>query len=163
MAAGFLWWWNRLYLEFFRDMLGTPPAKELNATKAKVTNRAGTIFLEKQVPVLLMKYEVDTVPELEEKSLSLPTLRAQFVEQVLASELERKYVPYKFELKGEPAQAKDFTATQDAVREKLSAERRNEEIRKFRERSMARTAVWTLWPDDIPGGRPLEERLHWQD
>jgi hypothetical protein len=91
-----------IYQEFFRDMVGTVPPKQLQETKDKVVNRAGRIFFEKQVPVLMEKYEVATIQDLErklnDKSLSLTTLRSQFVEQVLASELERKYVPDKFEI-----------------------------------------------------------------
>lgn len=91
-----------LFQEFFRDMLGTPSPKELKETKEKVTTKAGKIFFEKQVPVLFKKYKVDSIPALEaklqEKSLSLSTLRTQFVEQVLSSELEHKHVPDKFEI-----------------------------------------------------------------
>ncbi len=91
-----------IYQEFFRDMVGTVPPKELEETKKKVVTRAGKIFFEKQVPVLMEKYKVTTIQELErqlnDKSLSLTTLRGQFVEQVLASELERKHVPDKFEI-----------------------------------------------------------------
>jgi hypothetical protein len=91
-----------IYQEFFRDMVGTVPPKELEETKKKVVTRAGKIFFEKQVPTLLKKYKVETLQDLErklnEKSLSLSTLKGQFIEQVLASELERKYVPDKFEI-----------------------------------------------------------------
>lgn len=91
-----------IYQEFFRDMVGTVPPKQLQETKEKVLAKAGRIFFERQVPVLMEKYQVTTMQDLErklnEKSLSLTTLRSQFVEQVLASELERKYVPDKFEI-----------------------------------------------------------------
>lgn len=150
-----------LYQEFFRDMLGTRTPKELELTKDKVTNRAGRIFFEKQVPALFKKYEVDTIPALEaklqEQSISLSSLQSLFVEQVLASELEHKYVPHKFEIEREPAQVKDLAEAHGTLRDALSYERRNKEIRDFREQIMARTAVWTLWPSDIPGARPLEE------
>ncbi len=272
-----------IYQEFFRDMVGTVPPKELEETKKKVVTRAGKIFFEKQVPTLLKKYKVETLQELErklnEKSLSLSTLKGQFIEQVLASELERKYVPDKFEvdrqdllnayqqpanqdrwkvagrvrwrqltvrfdkhptraeadakirelgdeiflggkafdavarqssegytaseggrydwttqgslkskeidqaiftlplnslsqvivdeiglhivevLAREPGRVRDFTEAQAELREELSDERRNKEVREFRKRIMDRTTVWTLWPEDIPGSRPLTEAL----
>lgn len=91
-----------IYQEFFRDMVGTAPPKEFEETKKKVVTRAGRIFFEKQVPTLLKKHKVETLQDLERKlnakSLSLTTLKGQFIEQVLASELERKYVPDKFEI-----------------------------------------------------------------
>lgn len=271
-----------IYHEFFRDMVGSVPPKEFAETKKKVVTRAGKIFFEKQVPVLMEKYEVHTVADLEQKlvdkSLSLATLRGQFIEQVLATELERKFVPEKFEidrhdlvnayrqekdserwnvagrvrwrqltvrfdkhstreeavsrirelgnevyygksfeavakqssegytssdggvydwttqgsLKSQPldqalfalplnslsqiieddiglhivevlerevGHVKDFTEAQAELRESLSEERRRNEIRTFRERIMNRTTVWTLWPEDIPGSRPLSEAL----
>lgn len=272
-----------IYQEFFRDMVGTTPPKELEETKKKVTTKAGKIFYEKQVPVLMGKYKVTTIAELEkklqEKSLSLTTLRGQFIEQVLASEMERKFVPDKFEvdrydlieayrdpanrerwqiagrvrwqqltvrfdkhatrqeaeariremgnevflggkpfesvakqssegytaseggnydwttqgslksnelnqalfeiapnslsqiitdeiglhivrvLEREAGHAQDFTEAQAELREELSDERRDKEVREFRKRIMDRTTVWTLWPEDIPGSRPLVEAL----
>jgi hypothetical protein len=272
-----------IYQEFFRDMVGTVAPKQLQETKDKVVNRAGKIFFEKQVPVLMEKYEVATIPDLErklnEKSLSLTTLRGQFVEQVLASELERKYVPDKFEidrqdlldayladkqqdlwnvagrarwrqltvrfdkhssrqeaedkirqlgneiflggkafeavaqqgsegytassggvydwttqgslkskqldqalfslplnslsqviaddiglhiievLEREAGHVKDFPQAQAELRERLSDEKRSKEVRAFRERIMQRTTIWTLWPEDIPGSRPLAAAL----
>jgi len=272
-----------IYQEFFRDMVGTVAPKQLQETKDKVVNRAGRIFFEKQVPVLMDKYEVATIQDLErklnEKSLSLKTLRGQFVEQVLASELERKYVPDKFEidrqdlldayladkqqnlwnvagrarwrqltvrfdkhssrqeaedkirqlgneiflggksfeavarqgsegytassggdydwttqgslkskqldqalfslplnslsqviaddiglhiievLEREEGHVKDFPQAQAELRERLSDEKRSKEVRAFRERIMQRTTIWTLWPEDIPGSRPLAAAL----
>ena len=271
-----------IYHEFFRDMVGSVSPKEFAETKKKVVTRAGKIFFEKQVPVLMEKYEVHTIAELEQKlvdkSLSLATLRDQFIEQVLASELERKFVPEKFEidrrdlvdayqreknsdrwnvagrvrwrqltvrfdkhgtreaamarirelgnevyygkafeavakqssegytasdggnydwttqgslkskpldqalfalplnnlsqiieddiglhivevLEREAGHVKDFTEAQAELRESLSEERRRKEILAFRERIMNRTTIWSLWPEDIPGSRPLSEAL----
>lgn len=271
-----------IYQEFFRDMVGTVAPKELAETKKKVVTRAGKIFFEKQVPVLMKKYDATTMAELEQKltdkSLSLTTLRGQFVEQVLASELERKFVPEKFEidredlinayrdaknvdkwnvagrvrwrqltvrfdkhttrqeaemrirelgnevyfgksfeavakqssegytasdggvyhwttqgslkskeidhalfvlplnslsqviaddiglhilevLEREDGHVQDFTVAQAELRESLSEERRRKEVRAFRDRIMDRTTVWSLWPEDIPGSRPLTEAL----
>lgn len=91
-----------MYQEFFRDMVGTAVPKELDDMKKQVLTRASKIFFEKQVPTMLEKYEVATLRELElkleEKGLSLMILRGQFLEQVLASELERKHIPEKMEV-----------------------------------------------------------------
>ncbi|MCA9134241.1 MAG: hypothetical protein KDA45_13830, partial [Planctomycetales bacterium] len=77
-----------VYLEFFRDMVGAAPPKELNEMRKKVATQAGKIFYEKQVPQMMKRYEVSTIAELEkqlaEKSQSLLTMRRQFIEQVLA-------------------------------------------------------------------------------
>lgn len=271
-----------IYQEFFRDMVGTVPPKELAATRKQVVTKAGKIFYEKQVPVLMEKHKVNTLAELEQKladkSLSLTAFRVQFIEQVLASELERKLIPNKFEIDrqdlidayrdaknaekwnvagrvrwqqltvrfdkhatsqeaearikelgdevfyGKPFEAvakqssegytaseggvydwttegslkskeldhalftltpnelsqiikddiglhivkvlereeghvQDFTEAQVELRESLSEERRRKEVRAFRDRIMDRTTVWTLWPQDIPGSRPLSEAL----
>ncbi len=94
-----------MYQEFFRDMVGTSPPSELEDMKKQVVTKAGKIFFEKQVPNLMEKYEVTNLADLEEKlrqkSVSLSTLRTQFIEQVLSSELERKYVPDEFEIDSE--------------------------------------------------------------
>ncbi|MEZ6134759.1 MAG: peptidylprolyl isomerase [Pirellulaceae bacterium] len=91
-----------MYQEFFRDMVGTAVPKELEDTKKQVLTRAGKIFYEKQVPHMMEQYKVSDIAALEyalrEKSMSLNTKRTQFVEQVLAGELERKYVPEEFEI-----------------------------------------------------------------
>ncbi len=91
-----------LYQEFFRDMVGTAPPDEIEEMRKQVVTRAGKIFFDKQVPSLMKKYEVNDVRELEvklqAKSMSLRTLRSQFIEQVLSQELERKYVPDEFEI-----------------------------------------------------------------
>jgi DNA-binding MarR family transcriptional regulator len=272
-----------MYQEFFRDMVGTAPPEELEEMRNKITSRAGKIFFEKQVRTMMNNNNVNSLRELEEKlaekSLSLVVVKRQFVEQVLSSELERKYVPDKFEfdreellkayhapeyqekwnvpgrarwrqltirfdkhetresvdqlirnlgnqiyLGGKPFEAvakqssegytaeeggiydwtnqgslkskeidaalfqlplnrlsqvieddiglhiievlereeghtKDFTEAQGELREMLSEKKRDEEIRKFRKKVMDRTPVWTLWPQDIEGSRPLSDAL----
>lgn len=272
-----------LYQEFFRDMVGTAPPKDLDEMKKKVTSKAGRLFFEKQVPTMMERYEVTSLRDLEqklsEKSLSLMTARNQFIEQVLSSELERKFVPNKFEVSRDellaayrdpeqeskwnvPARAKwrqltirfdkhenrevvdqlirnlgnqvylggkpfeavakqssegftaedggiydwttqgslkskpldaaifnlplnrlsqvisddiglhiievleredghvmDFTEAQVELRESLSEEKRIKETIAFRKKVMDRTSVWTIWPEDIPGSRPLSDAL----
>lgn len=275
-----------MYLEFFRDMVGTAPPEEIEEMKKQVMTRAGKIFFEKQVPNLLKQYDVVTLAELEEKlrkdSQSLVSRRSQFIEQVLAQELERKYVPVEFEitrddllkyyqehqsdwavpakarwrqltirfdkhesnrstveeliknlgnqiylggkpfeavakqssegytqeaggvydwttqgsLKSKPLDAAIFTLplnrlsrvivddigmhiievlereeghtrsfeeSQKEIREKLSGQRRQTEVKKFRKRVLERTPIWTLWPEDIRSKakhvRPLSEAI----
>ncbi len=90
-----------LYQEFFRDMVGNKPPKEVAEMQSKVTTKAAQIFHDKQVPLMLRKYQVEDLASLErklqEKSMSLSTLQTQFTERVLSSELERKYVPDEYE------------------------------------------------------------------
>ncbi|MCR9295377.1 MAG: peptidyl-prolyl cis-trans isomerase [bacterium] len=91
-----------LYQEFFRDAAGSSTPDKIDDMKKDVLTRASKIFFEQQVPVMLEKYEAENIPQLEailrEKSLSLSTMKSSFVEQVLAQELERKYVPNKYEI-----------------------------------------------------------------
>lgn len=91
-----------LYQEFFRDATsGSTPDKVIEMKK-QVMTRAGKIFFEKQVPNMLKQHEVKDMQALEiklrEKSMSLTTMRSNFIEQVLANELERKYIPDSYEI-----------------------------------------------------------------
>lgn len=91
-----------MYQEFFRDMVGTAPPKEIDDMKKQVVTRANKIFYEKQVPVLLKRHKVHDVASLQQKlaesSSSLEVVRKSFVEQVLSGEFENKYVPREFEV-----------------------------------------------------------------
>ncbi len=90
-----------LYQEFFRDMVGNKSPKEVEEMQAKVTMKAAQIFHDKQIPLMMKKYKVEDLASLERKlqehSLSIATLKNQFTERVLSSELERKYVPDEYE------------------------------------------------------------------
>ncbi|MEC8554407.1 MAG: peptidyl-prolyl cis-trans isomerase [Planctomycetota bacterium] len=273
-----------MYQEFFHDAAGTATPKKLAEMKSTILPRAGKIFFQKQVPVMQEKYNVTDLQGLEEKlrerSMSLTTMKSIFVEQVLAGELERKYVPDTFEVSlmelrdhyeehkadwnepakarweqltvrfdkhnnnrravekqihdlgneiflggkqfeqvarqssegytaseggkhdwttqgslksrqldqqlfsiptGElsqviaddigmhiirviertPARVKPFTEAQAEIRETISGQKKQEELKKFRQRVMKRTPVWSLWPEDLKGiadhARPLQE------
>ena len=269
-----------LYQEFFRDMVGNKPPKEVAEMQSLVTTKAAKIFHDKQVPEMLHKYKVDDLASLErklqERSLSLATLQTQFTERVLSSELERKYVPDNYEfsraellayyedhaadwnvtarakwrelcvrfnkhtreeaetlikvmgnevylggapfeavakqrsegfsasdgglydwttqgglkskaidqavfslplrrlsqvieddigfhiievLEREPGHKKSFDAAQAEIRKRLSDEKRTKLSEEFHEKVMARTSIWTLWPEDIPNSRPLSDAL----
>lgn len=91
-----------MYQEFFRDLVGTAPPEEIAEMKKQVVTRAARIFFEKQVPNLLKQHKAVDYRDLQEKlaakSLSLVTMRSQFIEQVLSQEFERKYVPADFEV-----------------------------------------------------------------
>ncbi|GAB5406676.1 MAG: hypothetical protein Aurels2KO_49070 [Aureliella sp.] len=90
------------YQEFFRDAVGTKPPDEIIAVKEKIIPTASKAFYKMQVPTLLKKYDVVSIAELQkklaEKSLSLETMRKQFIEQALGGEYERKYIPQKFDV-----------------------------------------------------------------
>lgn len=88
--------------EFFREMAGNASPDEMAKMRQEVGRRAAQVFYEKQVPALMKNYEAKDLRELEqklrEKSMSLITMKNQFIKQAIASELERKYVPDKFEV-----------------------------------------------------------------
>ncbi|RMF45273.1 MAG: hypothetical protein D6753_00620 [Planctomycetota bacterium] len=274
-----------MYQEFFRDMAGNAAPEEIQAMKKQVSTRASKIFHERQVPVLMKQNEVTNLRDLElklrEKSMSLATMKRQFIEQAIAQELERKYVPSEFEVSLDelwdyyqthtdewfvPAQARwrqltirfdrhasreeveqrikelgnqvylgglpfeaaarqysegytaeqggvydwtrkgslksqpldraifsiplgrlsqvieddigmhiievlervpehhtPFEEAQAEIRQKLSEEKRSEALQKFHRKVLARTPVWSLWPEDIreicPHVRPLEDAV----
>ncbi len=275
-----------MHREFFRDMVGTAAPSEIEEMTKKVSTKASKIFFEQQVPTLLKKYDAPDLVSLEEKlrekSMSIHQLRSQFIEQVLSSELERKYVPADFEISRDellkyyqehredwevPAKARwreltvrfdkhdgnraevdalikqmgneiflggksfeavakqssegftaseggeyswttkgslkskeldealfslelgrlsrvitddvgmhiievlertdattmEFTEAQTEIRQELSYEKRMTESEKFRRRVMARTPVWSLWPEDLkqraPHARPLSDAI----
>lgn len=93
-----------MHQEFFRDVLGSGPPDEAEKTRKLVSTKASKMFYEKRVPDLLKQYKVQgsdlaaLETKLREKSISLRLLRIQFVEQVLAGELERKYVPAELQV-----------------------------------------------------------------
>ena len=269
-----------LYQEFFRDMVGNKAPKEVAEMQAKVTTKAAQIFHDKQIPLMQKKYKVDDLAALErklhERSMSISALQTQFTERVLSSELERKYVPEKYEfsraelwayyqehtvewnvtarakwrelcvrfskhsraeaeamikdmgnqilfggksfdavakqqsegftareggvfdwttqgslksaavdqavfslrlrrlsqviesengfhiievLEREPGYKKSFDVAQTEIREKMSEVKRSKLMEDFHAKVMARTSIWTLWPEDIKNSRALSEAL----
>ncbi|MCA9192931.1 MAG: peptidylprolyl isomerase [Planctomycetales bacterium] len=92
-----------MYQEFIRETAGSNSPKEIEEMKRNISTRAGKLFFDRQVPVLCQRYGIEdqSIAKLEEKlrekSLSLLTMRSQFIEQALASELERK-IPESFEI-----------------------------------------------------------------
>jgi PPIC-type PPIASE domain len=93
------------YIEFFHDMAGNKPPKEVADMEKKIRTKAAQMFYEKQVPRLMNQNKVNDEVALElklrEKSSSLQTMRSQFIEQVLSNELVRKYVPDEFDFSRE--------------------------------------------------------------
>ncbi len=91
-----------LFQEFFHDTAGNAAPEEIEAMKKQVGTRASKIFHERQVPALMKQNGVNSLRDLElklrEKSMSLATMKRQFIEQAIAQELERKYVPNEFEV-----------------------------------------------------------------
>ncbi len=248
--------------------------------RAKVKMKAAQVFHDQQIPAMKQKYKVDDLASLElklnEKSMSIQTLQNQFIERVLSTELERKYVPRNYEfsraellayyedhskdwdvqgrakwrelsvrfskhsreeaealikdmgnqvylggksfeavakqqsegitasnggvfdwttqgslkstaidqaifslplrrlsqvieddigfhiievLEREPGHKKTFDAAQAEIRKRMSEEKRTKLAEEFHEKVMARTSIWTLWPEDIPNSRALSEAL----
>lgn len=269
-----------LYQEFFRDMAGNKPPKDVEDLRKKITTKASQLFYERQVPSMLERYKVNSMVELEtklrEQSNSLSATQAQFIERIFSNEIERKYVPEEYEfsrdelyadyvantekwnvpgrvrwrelcvrfnkhdretarkmidgmfhevvyggkpfaavardssegytasngglhdwttegslkskaienaifhiplqalsgvieddigyhlvevLEREERHIKTFDMAQAEIREKLNEARRQKNLEEFHAKVMSRTSIWTLWPEDIPGSRPLREAL----
>ncbi len=150
-----------LYQEFFRDATGNAPPKEVADMKKQVVTKAGKIFFEKQVPNLQEKYEVNDMAELEEKlrakSMSLVTLRNQFVEQVLSGELERKYVPQEFEVEPDEILAR-YRERRDEWQVPARARWRQLTIRfdEHASREEADALIKNLGNQIFLGGKPFE-------
>lgn len=268
--------------EFFRDMAGNVSPGELKKMQEQVMTRVSKMFYDRYVPMeLYSRYEVEDLAQLEsrlqETGLSLSILKNHFLVQVMAAQLEEKYVPFTYEippeeilayyrenyqrwqiparvrwrqltvrfdqhssrreaeerirrmgnevaLGGKPFEAvardssdgftasegglhdwtfqgslksqeldeaifrlppnrlsdliedeiglhivevldredsrtKEMAEIQEEIRETLSEIKRKQKAEEFREKVLSRMIVWTLWPDDIPGSRSLQEAL----
>lgn len=62
-------------------------------------------------------------------------------------------------LEREPGFKKSFDVAQAEIRKKMSEEKRSKLMEEFHKKIMARTSIWTLWPQDIPNSRALSEAL----
>ena len=75
------------------QLLAEHSAIRINDMSQKIVNRAGRLFNEKRLPGLLEEYRVTSLAQLDErlaeKATSVRLLKLQFVERVLADELER--------------------------------------------------------------------------
>jgi parvulin-like peptidyl-prolyl isomerase len=58
-------------------------------------------------------------------------------------------------LEREPARIQEMSEIQTEIRTKLSNEIRAEKLQEFRKKILIRTPVWTMWPEDIQGSKPL--------
>jgi PPIC-type PPIASE domain len=58
-------------------------------------------------------------------------------------------------LEREAAHIQDMAEIQSEIRKKLSKQMRQEKLKDFRQKVMGRVPIWSLWPEDIPGSRPL--------
>lgn len=275
-----------LQQEFFRDIAGNVTPKELQKKKDEIMSKASKAFYDKYVPIeLYRRYKVEDLSELEgklqEKGLSLQIMKNHFLMQVLAMQLEDKYVAESFEIppgdilayyeknidrwrisarakwrelvvrfdkhpnraeadnlikqmgnevvltgkpfeavardssegitasnggkhdwtnqgslkseiidqalfslpmrrlsqiiedevgyhiievmEREPARIQDMSEIQTEIRKILSDEIRKEKLDEFREKVMDRVPVWSKWPQDIPGSKPLDETLEESD
>ena len=60
-------------------------------------------------------------------------------------------------LEREPARIVPFVDAQVEIREILTAQRAKQAKESLVEKLKKSTSIWSLWPDDIPGARPLSE------
>lgn len=275
-----------LQQEFFRDIAGNVTPKELQKKKDEIMSKASKAFYDKYVPIeLYRRYKVEDLSELEgklqDKGLSLQIMKNHFLMQVLAMQLEDKYVADSFEIppgeilayyeknidrwrisarakwrelmvrfdkhsnradadnlikqmgnevvltgkpfeavardssegitasdggkhdwtnqgslkseiidqalfslpmhrlsqiiedevgyhiievmEREPARIQDMSEIQTEIRKILSDEIRKEKLSEFRDKVMARVPVWSKWPQDLPGSKPLDQTLEESD
>jgi hypothetical protein len=271
-----------LQQEFFRDIAGNVPPKELQKKQDEIMTRASKAFYDKFVPVeLYKKHKVENVADLENKlqenGLSLAIMKNHFLMQILAMQLEDKYVADTFEispgeilayynaniekwqiparakwrqltvrfdrhpnradaenkiktmgneivlggkpfeavardssegfsaeagglhdwttkgslkstvidealfklpprrlsqiiqddvglhivevLEREAARTQDMSEIQAEIRKKLSDDLRQQKLKEFRKKVLDRVPIWTVWPEDIPGSRPLNQAV----
>lgn len=92
-----------LQQQFFKDIAGNVPPKELQKKKDEIMSKASKAFYDKYVPIeLYRKYKVDDLAELEstlqESGLGLNIMKNHFLMQVLAMQCEDKYVANSFEI-----------------------------------------------------------------
>lgn len=94
-----------MYQEFFRDVGGGKAPKEIADVKKQILTKISQMFYEKQLPTMYEKYQVSDTANLERKlrenSMSIATVRTQFIERVLGNELEKKYVHQSYEFSRE--------------------------------------------------------------
>ncbi|MFO0939791.1 MAG: hypothetical protein U0930_03400 [Pirellulales bacterium] len=92
-----------LQQQFFKDIAGNVPPKELQKKKDEIMSKASKAFYDKYVPIeLYRKYKVDDLAELESKlqenGLAINIMKNHFLMQVLAMQCEDKYVANSFEI-----------------------------------------------------------------
>lgn len=92
-------------------------------------------------------------PELNQAIFSLPLNR---LSNIIRDDVGLHIIEV---LQRESARTKDMAEIQTEIRATLSKERRQKEAEQFREKVLGRVVVWTRWPEDIPGSRPLSEAL----
>ncbi len=149
------------YQEFFRDMAGNKPPKEVADMEKKIKTKAREMFYEKQAPTLFAQYKVDDLAALErklrEKSSSLHAVERQFIEQILSNELIRKYVPKDFDFGRDELLAR-YNA--DAEKWNVAGKARWRELCvRFSKHDPveAEKLIVAMWNEVVFGGKPFEE------
>lgn len=92
-----------LQQEFFRDVAGNVPPKELEKKRTEITSRVSRAFYDRYVPMeLYRKFKVENLADLEvklqESGMSIGIMKNHFLMQVLAMQLEDQYVAESFEI-----------------------------------------------------------------
>ena len=62
-------------------------------------------------------------------------------------------------LEREEARTQTMEEVQEEIKERLIRKQKSDEEKKFVDETKRQTRIWTLWPDDVPGARPLSEIL----
>lgn len=151
-----------LYQEFFRENAGgTAAPHEVKEAQKKIINKARMIFFNEQVPNLLKSHKVTDLKGLEEKlrtkSMSVKQVEQQFIERVLASELERRHVPKVVDISREELMqyykehAEDWDKPGRAKWRQLTAR-----FDRFPSQEAARAAIDAMGNEVYLGGKPFE-------
>lgn len=150
-----------LYQEFFRQTAGNAAPAEAKETQQKIRSKASKLFFEKQVPNLLKAHDVTDIKALEEKlrskSMSIGQLQQRFVEQVLASEAERRQVPEDVEI-GREELMQYYSDHADEWKQVGRAKWRQLTARfdRFPSKAAAKAAIEAMGNEVYLGGKPFE-------
>jgi PPIC-type PPIASE domain len=151
-----------LQQEFFRDIAGNVPPKELQKKQDEVMAMASKAFYTNFVQVeLFKKHDVDNVADLEQKlqenRLSLPIMKNFFLMQVFSMQLEDKYIAHTFEIS--PAEILAYYRANSAKWEMPArAKWRQLTVRfdRHSNRAEADNMIRQMGNEIATGGRPFE-------
>ncbi len=59
----------------------------------------------------------------------------------------------------EEAKTQSMEEVQEEIKERLIRQQKTDEEKKFVEETKRQTKIWSVWPEDVPGARPLSEIL----
>lgn len=148
------------YQAFLSEMIGNATPTDAKEKRRHVEVKANQLFYEKQVPNLMKSNNVSDIRSLEEKlrerSSSLTQLRQKFMENILASESERKHVPEDIEvLRDELIEYYNDHADQWQKPARARWRQLTARFDRFPSRVEARQAIEAMGNEVYLGGKPF--------